>query len=230
MGGFGGLLGSQPQRTQFRRNVQRWTNNLLDLIFPPRCVHCNRVGNFLCDTCQQSIRPAPAANQLTGALAGRRATGLFEGAIQSAIHALKYKNGRRLAEVLAQRLAVELAAAAWSPTLLTAVPLHPDRLRERGYNQSELLGTHLSTLVRLPFRADLIARTRATRPQVGLNAQERKANMMDAFRAHREPVEGQAIVIIDDVYTTGATLAACAEALRQAGAAQVWALTLASAH
>jgi ComF family protein len=162
-------------------------------------------------------------------LAEWRASAEFGDAIQKAIHAYKYRNQRRMAGPLASRLADVLAQSGWRPTLITAAPLHESRLRERGYNQAALLAERLAQAASVPFRAEIIRRVRATRPQVGLNARERLENVADAFEAHAD-VAGQAIVIVDDVYTTGATLKACAHALRSAGAACVWGLTVASAH
>jgi ComF family protein len=106
------------------------------------------------------------------------------------------------------------------------VPLHCERLAERGYNQAELLARALSQRIHVAVRTDLIRRARHTRAQVGLNAQERAANVQDAFLA--DPAcAGMTLLLIDDVYTTGATLTACAIAARDAGAHRVCGLTLA---
>jgi predicted amidophosphoribosyltransferase len=92
-----------------------------------------------------------------------------------------------------------------------------------------LLAARLSIAIGVPFHAEAVQRVRATRPQVGLNYHDRQTNVAGAFVADSALVSGQSVVVIDDVYTTGATLIACAEALRSAGAQQVWALTVASA-
>ncbi len=203
----------------------------LDWLFPPSCVHCKRKGTFWCVACQQQIEPAPIPNpaEMPDALSGRRATAVFGGSIQSAIHALKYKQNRRLTGALAAHLAETFHSTGWTPTLLTAVPLHAERLRERGYNQSALLAARLSAAIGVPFSGESVQRLKATRPQVGLGYHDRQINVAGAFTADRTFVSGQSILVIDDVYTTGATLGACAEALRAAGAQQVWALTVASA-
>ena len=112
--------------------------------------------------------------------------------------------------------------------LITAVPLHPRRTRERGYNQAELLARVLGRHLGLPYSAVVVRRTRATPPQVKSGGRaERAANMLDAFAADRTVVGGRSILVIDDVATTGATLSACARALKDAGAARVTGLTLA---
>jgi ComF family protein len=213
-----------------RLTARRWVDSALDLVFPPRCVHCKRMGSLLCPRCLSSITPLPEVNETAGLLAGRRATGIHDGALKSAVLAFKYKHMPRLADVLAARLVDELRRANWNATVITAVPLHADRLHERGYNQSQLLALRLAESVGLPFNGDLIRRIRNTRPQVGLNQSERLENVAGAFEADPAAAAGQSVVVIDDVYTTGATLSACADALKRAGAAKIWALTLASAH
>ncbi len=215
--------------THARTHLQRWLNSTLDLVFPPRCVHCARAGALLCVDCQAQIQPSAPIRSEAGALAGRRATAIFDGPIQSAIHAFKYKGKTRIADLLADRLIAELKLSGWQPSLITAVPLHESRQRERGYNQSALLAARLAMMTHLPFHPDVIRRTRDTRPQVGLNAVDRQKNMVEAFAADASIAATQTILIVDDVYTTGATLRACAQALRAAGAASVWALTVASA-
>ena len=210
-----------------RLQVQEWFDTGLDWLFPPKCVHCQREGTIWCAACQRAVEPAPA--DIASALTGRRATAIFGGSVQSAIHALKYKNNRRMAGPLAARLVVTLRVTGWTPTLLTAVPLHLERLRKRGYNQSALLAARLSAAINVPFKANAIRRVKNTDPQVGLDYRDRQTNVAGAFSADRTIVAGHSIVVIDDVYTTGATLAACAEALNTAGAEHVWALTVASA-
>ncbi|MCZ7544770.1 MAG: phosphoribosyltransferase family protein [Anaerolineae bacterium] len=117
------------------------------------------------------------------------------------------------------------------PDLILPVPLHANRQRWRGYNQSTLLAEALGVRLEVPVAADALARVRDTRAQVGLSARARRQNVSGAFvvRApHR--VSGRTILLVDDVVTTGATLAACAEALYQADAEAVWAVTLACAQ
>lgn len=213
--------------SQFRLLTDYLLNTALDVLFPPRCIGCGCVGSLFCARCQSEIVMPPARCEPGSPLDGWRASAEFGGAIQKAIHAYKYKNQRRFAVPLADRLAEALAGSGWEPTLVTAAPLHASRLHERGYNQSAVLAERLARAAGLPFRADVISRVRATRPQVGLNARERQANVSDAFQAR--DATGASLVIVDDVYTTGATLRACAQALRSAGAARVWGLTVASA-
>lgn len=212
----------------FRLLTDYLLNTALDVLFPPRCVGCGCVGSLFCARCQAAIPTPPPVCEPDSPLAEWRATAEFGGAIQHIIHAYKYKNQRRFAAPLAERMADVLAASGWQPTLITAAPLHASRQKERGYNQAALLAERIARAAGAPFRGEIIWRVRATRPQVGLNARERRENMANAFAAR--DVAGESIVIVDDVYTTGATLRACAEALRSAGAGCVWGLTVASAH
>ncbi|MFL7794769.1 MAG: ComF family protein [Anaerolineae bacterium] len=125
--------------------------------------------------------------------------------------------------------------ACWQQHLMAAdvivpVPLHADRLRERGYNQAALLARELARQADLAIDEQVLVRKRATAPQVKLDANQRKENMRDAFCCPDDSLAGKRILLIDDVCTTGATLEACAAALLESGAHSVQALTLARAR
>ncbi|HXF63374.1 MAG TPA: ComF family protein, partial [Caldilineaceae bacterium] len=160
-----------------------------------------------------------------------RGAALHTSPLREAIHALKYEQQPELAAPLARYLVAVFAAPPWdklaaSIDAVTPAPLHPDRLAERGYNQSELLAQAFCAQVGLRCEPGWLARTRATRQQVGLNPAERWANVAGAFAAS-PAVAGQTLLLIDDVYTPGATLRACAAAARAAGARAVYGLALA---
>lgn len=164
-------------------------------------------------------------------LAGSRAAALHTAPLREAIHALKYEDRPGLAAPLGRYLVAAFREEPWRSCAgeidaVAPAPLHADRLRERGYNQSELLAAVLCDTCGLTLQPTWIERVRATRQQVGLNAAERQQNVAAAFRAS-SAVAGKTLLVVDDVYTTGATLRACAEAALAAGAVKVYALTLA---
>ncbi len=162
-------------------------------------------------------------------LAGLRSAAFFDGPLQNAIHNLKYKGDIILADTLAARLAqVELDAAA-GRSLVVPVPLAAARLKSRGYNQAALLARGFAELRGLRCAPQAARRWRETETQVYLSPAERRANVAGAFEGSSRLVQGQTIILVDDVCTTGATLAACAEALMAAGAVGVWGLTLSRA-
>jgi len=153
-------------------------------------------------------------------------TGQHVGILQSAQWSLKYENVPEVAEPLGKRLAERFVLLNWTIDMIVPVPMHTSRLRERGYNQAQLLGEVAAQELGLTCVPDAIKRLRQTQSQVTLNAQERLANMQNAFEAEPRFVSGQRILLIDDVYTTGATLAACAQAALDAGAIAVYGLAV----
>jgi competence protein ComFC len=142
---------------------------------------------------------------------------------------LKYRADRRLGEVMGGWLAELWRETGWQADLITAVPLSAARLRHRGYNQARLLGDALGRQIGLPLHEAALVRGRETGTQVGLGPTERKQNVAGAFEAARQVVEGKAIIVVDDLFTTGSTLEACAASLINAGASRVHGLTVARA-
>jgi ComF family protein len=149
------------------------------------------------------------------------------GPLRQAIHSFKYEGLRALAGPLGYVLYDCWDAEPYPANVIVPVPLHPSRMRERGYNQSALLARELSRHTGLPVVEGVLLRILPTRPQVGLNPPEREANVRDAFRCRGETLGGQHVLLIDDVLTTGATMRACAQALLQGRAGGIWGLTLA---
>jgi ComF family protein len=158
----------------------------------------------------------------------------WEGSIRKAIYGLKYDYIRDLAVPLGEMLAEYYKHTPLPADIILPVPLHRRRQRERGYNQSALLAQQLGAAVQIPVRLDLLRRHRYTRSQTRLNPQQRSQNVHGAFSCDSRPgapqaIAGQRLLLIDDVATTGATLLACAQVLRDKGARSIWALTLARA-
>jgi ComF family protein len=150
--------------------------------------------------------------------------------LRDLIHAMKYQRVyglvRPLGDLLRQHFGVYWDARP--PAALVPVPLHRSRLRVREFDQALALAQHLSQGVGIPLQADVLIRHRPTRSQVGLSAAERRRNIRGAFTVHKpQACADQALLLIDDVYTTGATVQECARLLRQAGARRVDVYTLA---
>ena len=151
----------------------------------------------------------------------------MEGVVQDAIHGLKYRGLRALAPELGVLLAQFLESHPLPADIVVPVPLHRRRLRSRGYNQATLLARELGKRSGLPVNGSLLSRNIDTPPQVvAADRDQRRSNVSGSFHSVGG-VPGLAILLVDDVATTGSTLSACAAALKDAGAAQVWGLTLA---
>jgi ComF family protein len=209
-------------------------DDFLDLLFPPRCVNCNRRGALLCAQCCTTCRfVPPAANDEQHRRLGspylRSTAGayIFEGAIREGVHHLKYDLERRVALPLGDLLARYLHAHPIAVDAIVPVPLHNERLRKRGFNQAELLARRLAQQTRLPLLHTQLQRVRHTSQQADLNRAQRRDNVRDAFAWQAADPPPPRLLVVDDVLTTGATIEAAAQALHRAGAREVHALALA---
>ena len=159
-------------------------------------------------------------------LTGVRVAFVFAGPLRNAVHTLKYHRVRRMARPLGALIAAELTGWPVMADAVIPIPMHRDRLSERGFNQSEALAAEVARLARLPLINDHLIRVRATAQQAGLDMRGRRENVRGAFEWQRGTPPRRA-VLIDDVLTTGSTMGACAEALRAAGTEEVYGLALA---
>lgn len=216
------------------RRVRTVADRALDLALPAPCVGCGREGPPLCADC------APALDARLGAAPGVP-IGLpgdipepllqlewcapFRGVTRDALHAIKYGGERRLAEPLGRAVARRWARVGIGADLVTHVPVHADRARQRGYDQAACIARVAARELGLPC-LPVLRRARATIAQFDLDRGDRAANVAGAFVADG-PVRDRWVLLIDDVVTTGATLAACATALEAAGALGVSAIAVA---
>lgn len=151
---------------------------------------------------------------------------VYEGVIRDCVHAIKYEHNQGLGEVFTDMLAGLVAEADWTPDLVMPVPLSAKRATERGYNQADCLARPLAAHLGIRYHPFGLERFRDTPSQVGLSGEARRRNVAGSFKAVSEVVAGQQVLIVDDVMTTGSTIEACAQALRDAGSQAVYGLTL----
>jgi ComF family protein len=217
-----------------------------DLLFPPACAFCQttlslKTQSPFCESCTQGIRPLPSgrcprcalpfvASDSSSHLCAEcsrtlppflsvHSAGLYEAGLRELVHRFKFEQGHYLDRGLAQLMHRVLDPVV-NPDIIIPVPLHNLRLRQRTYNQSLLLARELAGRLARPVSYCLLERVRNTRQQQGLRAVERAQNLRGAFLC-RSQLDGEKILLVDDVMTTGATAAACSRVLLDAGASEV---------
>ncbi|NVM22199.1 MAG: ComF family protein [Desulfobacterales bacterium] len=218
-------------------------NEPSDLTAPSFCESCRKdlapIDSPLCSKCGLPFVSREGENHTcseclieTKHFGRARAFGVYDGALMEAIHRFKYGKKSALSHPLSA-LARETFFRFWAAAdidLFVPVPLHIKRLRERGFNQSHLLITRWAKQGQIPYDGLTLSRVRWTEPQTTLSRTDRRKNIKGAFSIrHPEKIEGRKILLVDDVYTTGATVNECARVLVGAGAKFVDVLTLARA-
>lgn len=235
----------KPLFSWARRAAAAGLRDSLDFAFPRSCLICGEgfgEGRWLCPVCLRRVLESAEPAMHSDAedfpyLAGERyfdglaACWGFSPDLELCVHRVKYsgmeKLGRHLG-ALAGKILREAEIPGARPDAVVPVPLHPVRRRERGYNQSERIAAGFAGVFGFTVRTDLLARRRATRTQTGLTGEARQKNVSGAFRVPRpDSVSGLSLLVVDDVVTTGATLNACARALKAAGAGSVTGFALA---
>ena len=209
-----------------------------DLAFPGICVGCGTEGAPLCVRCGASLDarldepagvPIGLPADIPEPLLQIDWCALFKGTVRDALHAIKYAGEQRLAQPLGAAVARRWGRVGVGAEVVVHVPVHAERRRQRGYDQAERIAAVAAQHLRLPHAAAL-ERTRATTAQFDLDRRHRRSNVRGAFgprAAAEHHIRGRWILLVDDVLTTGATLAASAEALLEGGAAAVSAITVA---
>ncbi len=229
--------------------MSRLVQSFVDFVYPPSCVSCDALlddgAKHICWTCWHSLpridRTHPLFRSTFAKLLERDAVRdlisvfVFEkdGAFQDLVHALKYEGFQSVGLRLGRELGKTMKQNGVRADCLVPVPLHRAKLRERGFNQSELIARGAAEVINLPVKTEWLVRTRETVTQTQLSQEKRERNVRGAFalseKGHSE-VDGKLVVIVDDVITTGSTLVSCSEQLRLSGAARILAASVALAE
>lgn len=238
--------------------LKKLIDSAVDLLFPPRCVACNRLGAWLCESCMAQIKVicpplcgrcglplgdtgaggsipvrCGRCRQLPQEWEALLAYAFHDGALREAIHLFKYEDMRCLAPLFGELMASGwrlLSPGGWQPDVLVPIPLHLSRQRQRGYNQAALLARELGSRLGCPVVEGTLVRIKPTAPQVGLGLEERRANVRGVFGCQDGRLSGKKVLLVDDVCTTGSTLESACLAMKEAGATSVLAYTLARAR
>ena len=220
--------------------IARVAGAALDLAFPAACAGCGREGEPLCGSCRPALDarlelpggvPIGMPADIPAPLLQVEWCAPFAGPVRAALHQLKYASERRLAEPLGAAVARRWEHVGIGAEVIVPVPVHAERERHRGYDQAALIAAVAGLHLRLPVDRAL-ERGRATVAQFELGRDQRAANVHGAFRLrpgtrHAQAIHGRWVLLLDDVVTTGATLAACATVLVASGARAVSAITVA---
>ena len=237
--------------------LKSWGNALLGFVYPEACQICHAqratpAEGYVCAACWQDVRfikppfcercGLPYAGEITTAFEcgncrdvklyfrGARSAVAAQGVVLEAIHHYKYQRALWfepfLADLLLRAALPELRAESWD--IVVPIPLHRLKERDREFNQAERLGRHLAAALGIRQRTDLVERVLPTVTQTRLDRAERAGNVHRAFAARRGArLQGEKVILLDDVFTTGATTNACARVLRSLGAGEVFVWTLA---
>lgn len=232
--------------TNWKYSFYRSTWSALDLLFPPVCGGCEKTGSRWCEDCQSKVKilngivcevcglPQEQVGTCKTCLADKphfrmlRAWTIFEDPIQNALHKLKYRKDMSMGDAIAYHMLPFVEKLNWQIDIMIPTPLGRDRIKQRGYNQVAMIAKPLAMALQVQYAPNELTRKKETRTQVGLTKVERKKNVEGAFQAGVS-VKRKNIVVMDDVSTTGATLSSIAKTLYDAGAENVYALTVARA-
>jgi competence protein ComFC len=232
--------------TNWSYKLYRSIWSALDLIFPPACGGCGKIGSHWCTTCQKLVKvlngtlcdvcglPLDKAGICETCRTDRphfralRAWAVFENPVQKALHKLKYRRDISMGDSLASQMVSFVQELKWPIEMIVPIPLGKKRRRERGYNQVGMIAMPLAMALNVNYAPKELMRRKETRTQVGLTKAERKLNVDDAFQGGTG-VKEKIVLVMDDVSTTGSTLSSSAKALYVAGAKDVYALTVARA-
>ncbi len=227
-------------------------NLLVEILFPRRCPICDKpvdkMGRYICTKCRPKIKyiKEPFCMKCGKGLRDdtleycedcknsdhifTRGRALYEyDTVKEAIYRLKYDDRMEYADFFGKDLAKKLGkeVQSWKADAIIPVPLHKDREKQRGYNQANLLAKALGRELDIPVKENFILRSRGTLAQKKLNVKERQNNLKNAFKIGQNDVKLKTVIVVDDIYTTGATMDAVARCLKLAGVREVYFVSLA---
>ena len=226
-------------------------NLLVELLFPRRCPICDKpvdkMGHYVCKSCQGTIRYVKTPYCMKCGKSLRDDTkeycldcqktehffqsgrALYEyETIKMSIYRFKYEGRKEYAEVYGKELAKHFGKLIkeWKVDAIVPVPLHKEKEKKRGYNQAALIARVLGKELNIPVKEEMVKRVRVTMPQKELNGKERQNNLKNAFKIGKNDVKLNTVVVVDDIYTTGATMDAVTECLKSAGVGKVYCISL----
>ena len=226
-------------------------NLLVELLFPRRCPICDKpvdkMGHYVCKSCQGTIRYVKTPYCMKCGKSLRDDTkeycldcqktehffqsgrALYEyETIKMSIYRFKYEGRKEYAEVYGKELAKHFGKLIkeWKVDAIVPVPLHKEKEKKRGYNQAALIARVLGKELNIPVKEEMVKRVRVTMPQKELNGKERQNNLKNAFKIGKNDVKLNTVVVVDDIYTTGATMDAVTECLKSAGVKKVYCISL----
>ena len=221
--------------------IQKILPKILNLFWPKHCLNCGKEGKYLCDNCFGliDISREPPCLGFKHLEKLYFATTYDEKLVQAVIRIYKYQYAKELSETLSNLIIAHfklmdkfplLPPSTTDNFLLCAVPLHKSKLKQRGFNQAEEIAKHLSKFLDISFLPNILIKTKKTSPQMSLNKKQRLKNVSDCFEINPEKknqINNKKILLVDDVFTTGATMEECAKVLKQNHAQSVWGVVVA---
>ncbi|MBQ5813005.1 MAG: ComF family protein [Clostridia bacterium] len=208
---------------------------ILDLIFPPKCVFCHSLldgddrEKRMCSDCSRTL--IPSVHTIEGEFFDKGcAAYIYSGKVRESLHRFKFGGRKEYASVYAELLIDTFGSSPImnEAEIIVSVPTNGSNIRKRGYDHTGLLARKLAEKTSVGYAAAL-RKTRKTKPMFGLKPNERKANILGSIevRINEEQIRGKTVLLIDDIFTTGATASECARVLKQEGAEKVFVITVA---
>ncbi|MFQ6618686.1 MAG: ComF family protein [Fidelibacterota bacterium] len=202
---------------------------LLDFVYPPFCEVCNNClldnEKIVCNKCWNALEIIKSPPENLSSFSNSCFSDIFilykfDETLQKIVHIMKYRYKKSIAVEMGRRMGNSILSERnmdeWN--YIVPVPLHRDRYRERGFNQSELISMGVSEVLGIPVLKDVLVRIRNTKSQTKLNVEERVSNVENAFKVvKRDKIVESNIILVDDIYTTGSTMNSCSKALRLSG-------------